>query len=129
MIVDTSILIAVLKQEPEARRFFETIVASVSKPKLSAGNYLEAQTVIAHGDYADAERLKALVTEMGATVMAVDVEQAELGGDAYRTFGKASTSKAKLNFGDCFAYALAKATGEPLLFKDDDFVHTDIAAA
>ena len=61
--------------------------------------------------------------------MALTLKQARLAREAYRDFGKGSGHLAKLNFGDCFAYALANATGEPLLFKGDDFIHTDIAPA
>jgi len=75
------------------------------------------------------ERFDEFFKEANISVEPVTLEQARLAREAYRDFGKGSGHPAKLNFGDCFAYALAKATGEPLLFKGDDFIHTDISSA
>ena len=70
-----------------------------------------------------------LIKEAGIMIEPVTAEQAHLARRAYRSYGRGSGSPARLNLGDCFAYALAKATGEPLLFKGDDFPHTDIEPA
>jgi ribonuclease VapC len=70
-----------------------------------------------------------LLADVEIDVVPFDADHARLARDAYTRFGKHPSSKAKLNFGDCMAYALAKATGEPLLFKGDDFTHTDLTPA
>jgi ribonuclease VapC len=68
--------------------------------------------------------------ETGAiTLEPVTIEQGRIAAEAHRRYGRGSGHPARLNFGDCFSYALAKATGEPLLFKGDDFGHTDVATA
>jgi ribonuclease VapC len=73
-------------------------------------------------------RFDELFKEASISVESVTLDQARIAREAYRDFGKGSGHLAKLNFGDCFAYALAKATGEPLLFEGDDFTHTDITS-
>lgn len=74
-------------------------------------------------------RFDELTKEAQISIESVTEAQAQAAREAYRDFGRGSGHPAKLNFGDCFAYALAKSTGEPLLFKGDDFVHTDVVAA
>src|ERR1700733_8624316 len=98
--------------------------------RISAANYLEAAAVIdASRDPVASRRFDELVDTADLQVEPVTHDQARIARDAYRDFGKGSGHKAGLNFGDCFAYALAKATGQPLLYKGNDFTHTDITPA
>jgi len=129
MIIDTSALIAILRDEPDARRFAEAIGAATEK-RISAATYVELAAVIDAGRDPVASRLvDALLDAAGIAIEPVTEAHARIAREAYRDFGKRSGHAAELNLGDCFAYALAKATGESLLFKGDDFSQTDIAAA
>lgn len=129
MIVDASALIAVLRDEPEAPAFAQAIAAARSR-RLSAVSYVETAAVIdGSGDPVASRRLDELLRAAEMSIEAVTAEQAQVARAAYRDFGKGSGHPARLNLGDCFAYALAKVTGEPLLFKGDDFQHTDLTAA
>jgi ribonuclease VapC len=126
VIVDTSALIAILRDEPEAPIFADAIGAAVCR--ISAASFLEAAAVIDSGrDPVASRRFDELLATAQITIEPVSEAQARIAREAYRDFGKGSGHPAQLNFGDCFAYALAKQTGEPLLFKGDDFHHTDIA--
>src|ERR1017187_7574781 len=129
MIIDTSALIAILRGESEAKDCAIAIeIAAVRR--LSAASFVETALVIdGSRDPIASRRFDDLVKEARIIVEPVTEAQARIAREAYRDFGKGSGHPAKLNFGDCFAYALAKATGEPLLFKGDDFVHTDIIPA
>lgn len=130
MIVDTSAIIAVLKEETEAPRFLRALTISTEPKRISAANYLEAGVVVdANRNPVLSRRLDDLVVQTEIEVEPVTREQAEIARAAYRDFGKGSGHPAELNFGDCFAYALAKSMGEPLLFKGDDFSRTDVAIA
>ena len=129
MIVDTSAIVAILRDEAGARDCALAIEKS-SVRRISAANFVEAALVIdGSRDPIASRRFDDFFKEARIAVEPVTLEQARLAREAYRDFGKESGHPAKLNFGDCFAYALAKATGEPLLFKGDDFIHTDIAPA
>ena len=129
MIVDASALIAILRNEPEALSCADAI-ENASARRISAANYVEAAAVIDESrDPIASRRFDDLLREAELVVEPVTEAQARLAREAYRDFGKGSGHPAQLNFGDCFAYALAKVTGEPLLFKGDDFTHTDIASA
>ena len=129
MIVDTSALIAILRDEPEARGFAVTI-ADADRRRMSAANYLETAIVIDGScDPIASRRFDDLLREAGITIEPVTEEQAKVAREAYRDFARGRGHAARLNFGDCFAYALAKTSGEPLLFKGDDFIHTGIDAA
>jgi ribonuclease VapC len=129
MIIDTSAIVAILRQEPEARRFAEAIEAAAVR-RISATTYVEIGAVIDGGRDPVASRLvDELLATAGIVIEAVTEAQARIAREAYRDFGKGSGHPAGLNFGDCFAYALAKATGEPLLFRGDDFSRTDVAVA
>jgi len=129
VIVDASALIAILFGEAEAARFATALQAD-PKPRISAANYLEAAIVIDGARRPIASRrFDDLMREAGIAVEPVTEAQARIAREAYRDFGKGSGHPAQLNFGDCFAYALAKATSEPLLFKGDDFAQTDVASA
>lgn len=129
MIIDASALIAILRDEPEARTFAKAI-AGTNIRRVSAVNYVEAAAVIdASRNPVASRRLDDLFREAELIIETVTEAQARIAREAYRDFGKGSGHPAGLNFGDCFAYALAKATGEPILFKGDDFTRTDLSPA
>lgn len=128
MIVDTSALLAILQAEPESRLFAEAIEA-VSRPTLSVVSFVEASMVLDTRHGAEGrDRLDRVIRESRMEIAPVDLEQAQIAREAFRDFGK-GRHPARLNFGDCFAYALARQRGEPLLFKGDDFARTDIRSA
>jgi len=129
VIIDTSALIAIFRAEDDASDMALAIERAQVR-KISAANYLETAVVIdASRDPIASRRFDELVDTAELRVEPVTHDQARIARDAYRDFGKGSGHKASLNFGDCFAYALAKSTGEPLLFKGNDFGHTDITPA
>lgn len=129
MIVDTSALVAILRAESDAATYAAALAGTTSA-RISAANYLETAVVIDGArDPVASRRVDDLLSVAGLVVEPVTAEHAVIARAAYRDFGRGSGHPARLNFGDCFAYALARATGEELLFKDDDFVHTDIRAA
>ena len=129
MIIDTSAVIAILRAEPDAATY-ATAIEQATVRRLSAANFVEAAAVIdGSRDPVASRKLDDLLAEAEISIEPVTAAQAHLARSAYRDFGKGSGHPARLNFGDCFAYALAKESGEPLLFKGDDFTHTDIAAA
>jgi ribonuclease VapC len=126
MIIDTSAIIAILRDEPEALSCAKAI-ADASSRRVSAVNFVEAAVVIdGSRNPIASRRFDDLLREAHVVVDPVTELQARIAREAYRDFGKGSGHGAGLNFGDCFAYALAKATGEPLLFKGDDFNRTDV---
>ncbi len=128
MVVDASALLAILQAEPEARRFAEVIEAA-SRPTLSVVSFVEASMVLdSRYGPAGRDRLDRLLRESRMELAPVDIEQAQIARDAFRDFGRGRHA-ARLNFGDCFSYALAKQRSEALLFKGADFVHTDIRPA
>ena len=126
MIVDSSALIAISRGEPESAICFRTLLDS-PLTRISAANWLEATIVVDGWRDPEASReLDALIERFKVTVEPVTIHQARIAREAYRRFGRGSGHPAKLNFGDCFAYALAKNLNEPLLFVGQDFVHTDV---
>lgn len=126
MIVDRSALIAILRLEDDGRLFEQAIERSPVN-RISAGTYLEVAIVIDRArDPLVSRRLDEFLAEGRFIIEPVTAWQARIARDAYRDFGKGSGHPAALNFGDCFAYALAREMNEPLLFKGDDFRHTDI---
>ncbi|GAA0426727.1 VapC ribonuclease [Acrocarpospora corrugata] len=131
MIIDSSAIIAVINGEPEATPFAYAIAVAVCR--ISAVNYIEAaiEAAIVADNRGEAMRnaFDTLVDEMGLIIEPVTPNQARIARWAYQTYGKGNNSKAKLNMGDCFAYALAKDLDQPLLFKGEDFPHTDITPA
>src|SRR5882757_387865 len=129
MIIDTSALIAILRAEPETQDCAVAIERNQIR-RVSAANFVETALVIdGSRDPIASRRFDDLVKEARIVVEPVTEAQARIAREAYRDFGKGSGHPAKLNLGDCFAYALAKTTGESLLFKGDDFIHTDIIPA
>ena len=128
MIVDTSALVAILYGEPEGARFTQ-MIHDADICRLSVANFVELSMVIESQLGPDAARqADAFLRRAGVVIEPVTVEQGQLARQAFLDYGKGRHSAA-LNFGDLFAYALAKATGEPLLFKGEDFARTDVAAA
>lgn len=129
MIVDTSAIVAILRDESDADRYMEAL-AGAAEPLISAATYLETAIVVdANRDPVLSGRLDDLLTIAPVEVAPVTRSQAEIARRAYRDFGKGSGHPRGLNFGDCFAYALSRATGKPLLYKGNDFAHTDVASA
>ena len=128
MIVDTSAIISILFDEDEADHFDEAIV-NAPHCQMSVVSFLETVMVLEgrRGDPAG-DQLDAYLEAAAIELAAVTVEQAQIARSAWRRFGKGN-HPAGLNFGDCFAYALAESTGESLLFKGRDFALTDIEAA
>jgi ribonuclease VapC len=126
VIIDTSALIAILRDEPEAAACARAIEAA-SRRLISAANFVEAAIVIdGSRDPVASRRFDDLVTEARLVIEPVTEAQARIAREAYRDFGRGSGHPARLNFGDCFAYALTRLTGDPLLFKGTDFTHTDV---
>jgi ribonuclease VapC len=129
MILDTSALIAVLRFEAEASEFAR-IIERAAQPRVSAVSYVEAGAVIdGSKDPIASRRFDELMEAAQIAIEPVTEAQARLARQAYRDFGKTSGHPAKLNFGECFSYALAKSKGEPLLFKGHDFSRTDVKSA
>lgn len=128
MILDTSVLVAILFQEPEAEDFARLILAA-DICRLSVANQLELAIVLERQARPDAARqAEAFLRAAAIVVEPVTLQQGALARQAYYDFGR-GRHRARLNFGDCFAYALAKAMDEPLLFKGREFVQTDVRVA
>lgn len=128
MVLDTSALVAMLFHEPERDAMLRALHAAPQRT-VSAGTLLEAGMVVEGRAGIDAGiALDAFLARIDAEIVAVDEQQSRLARNGWRRFGKGN-HPAGLNFGDCFAYALARATDAPLLFKGDDFARTDVLAA
>jgi ribonuclease VapC len=128
MILDTSAIVAVLFDEPDAAVYAEAIGAADSC-RISAANFVEIGIVVEAQTKGRGNRaLDAFLRRANVSIEPVTEEQAYLAREAYAEFGK-GRHRAGLNFGDCFAYALAKVTGEPLLYKGNDFKKTDVVTA
>jgi len=129
IVVDTSAIIAIILVEPEAERF-KSVVTLAAELAIAAPTLVETQIVAqARLERAGMELVRTVVAGSGIRVVPFDEAQANLAADAWRRYGRGSGSSARLNFGDCFSYALARTLEAPLLFKGDDFVHTDVAPA
>ena len=128
MIVDTSALVAILYGEPEGPDFIQSLLESNVR-RISVANLLELHMVVEGQLGPDAAReADRFLERADITVEPVTLEQGRIARQAFLDYGK-GRHKAGLNFGDCFAYALAKSTGEPLLFKGYDFARTDLPSA
>jgi len=128
MILDTSALVAVLFGEPEADAFTR-LIHDAERCLISAGSFLELSIVIERQAGPEAARqCDMFFRRAGIIIEPFTVEQAHIARQAFHDFGK-GRHRAGLNFGDCFAYALSKVTGEPLLYKGNDFRKTDVAGA
>ena len=125
MVIDTSALVALMCMEQEASRLARALEADPHR-LISAATWMETAIVIeARYGEAGGRELDLLSAKADLSIREVDQQQAEFAREAWRRYGK-GRHPAGLNFGDCFSYALAKASGEPLLFKGEDFSKTDI---
>jgi len=128
VILDTSALAAIFFGEPEGARFIE-MISQADRCRISAANFVEISMAIEGQIGPEAGRqCDVFFSRADIIIEPVTVEQAQLARQAFLDFGK-GRHPAGLNFGDCFAYALARSSGEPLLFKGEDFRKTDIRAA
>ena len=128
MVVDTSALLAVFFQEHDSQ-VFEARLLAEPQPKMSTGSLLESALVVeVRKGVAGVRELDALTARLNVAAVAVDSEQLIAAREGFRRFGR-GRHPAGLNFGDCFAYGLALALDEPLLFKGDDFSKTDVRSA
>ena len=129
IVVDTSALLAIIQKEPECVPFL-ALIRSAERVFVSAVTLFEASIVLhARRGLDGTNDLADLVDAMGIDIVSFDVTSAQASLDAFRTFGKGIHPKARLNLGDCAAYALAKGMNVPLLYKGNDFAATDITAA
>jgi len=125
MVLDTSAILAILQNEPERRKFNEAIEAAEIR-SLSAVSFVECSMILESRFGADGVRaLDLFISKAQISLVPVDAEQADLARRGFRVFGK-GRHPAGLNFGDCFSYALAQTSNEPLLFKGNDFNQTDL---
>ncbi|HUA91581.1 MAG TPA: type II toxin-antitoxin system VapC family toxin [Terracidiphilus sp.] len=129
MIVDSSAIIAILKQESDWRAISKALdTAEISR--ISAASYFESAIIVdSWKNPILSAQLDELIERFNIVIEPVTEEQARIARQAYRDYGRGSGYRADLNFGDCFSYALARAKREPILFKGDDFVHTDLRSA
>ncbi len=126
MIVDTSAIVAMLRNESDAAALTQAL-KSAARARLSAASYVELSVVIdGLGDPVLSGALDAVLSAYEIVLEPLTAEQAQIARSAYQRFGKGSGHPARLNMGDCFSYALARDLGEPLLFKGEDFKLTDI---
>jgi ribonuclease VapC len=126
--VDTSALVAIFFDEAEGD-LFSDLIREADEPCVSTATVAETLIVLDNRTRdGNGELLRNMLFELGLVIEAVTLTDAWIAGDAYRRFGK-GRHRARLNFGDCFSYALAKSLDLPLLFKGDDFRHTDIRPA
>lgn len=129
MVVDTSAIVAILRAEDEAEAF-AVALGTARGAVMGASTYLEAGLVmIKDKSPRGLERLNTLIDKADIEIVPTMPDEAIIGIAAHRKYGKGTGHPAKLNFGDCFSYALAKSRNLPLLFKGDDFIHTDIEPA
>jgi ribonuclease VapC len=129
MIVDTSALVAILLEEPDWLPLAEALSAAASA-KLSAASFVELVIVVdRRGTPVLSRKADEFLERLEIRIEPVTERQARIAREAYRDYGRGSGHPANLNFGDCFAYALARDLGEPLLYKGTDFSHTEIRSA
>jgi ribonuclease VapC len=129
MIVDSSAVVGILNGEPDAEALSDALVSARNR-RISAATLVELYVVVdGKRDPVRSARLEEFLQRSEVEIIDVTAEQAHIARTAYRDFGRGSGHPAHLNFGDCFSYALARATGESLLFKGDDFGHTDLTPA
>jgi ribonuclease VapC len=129
MIVDSSALVAILKEEAGWERYAETLNAAEA-PRISAAAYVELSIVIDRWkDPVLNSRVDELLARFNIQIEPFTTEQARIARQAYRDYGRGSGHAANLNYGDCFSYALARVMREPILFQGADFVHTDLRPA
>jgi ribonuclease VapC len=128
IVVDTSALMAILLREGDADRFLPVIHRAV-RPRISVASVVEAVLVVTGRKAADGSpQIRAFLLASGIAVEPVTVDQGWLAAEAFNRFGR-GRHPARLNFGDCLAYALARDLDLPLLYRGNDFAHTDITPA
>lgn len=127
MIVDSSALMAILLGEPGSEQMAQ--LAASADCRMSAATWLEVGIVADHRSSTHGERLNRLIDALGIELVPVTMQQAAVARAAYRRYGRGNHGRAALNFGDCFSYALSVTTGKPLLFRGNDFSHTDVVPA
>lgn len=126
MIVDSSAIAAILFGEAE-RETFVGALRRAGGAEMSAASYVEIAAVVdGRRDPALSRELDALLDQLRVSVVDLTTQQARIAREAYRDFGRGSGHRARLNLGDCYSYALATSRRDPLLFKGDDFIHTDV---
>jgi len=129
VILDSSAVVAIIRDEPGAEALLRA-VTDADSVSLSAATWVETCMVIdGRGDPVQSRLLDRLLHDQAVRTVDFTARQARIAREAFRDYGKGSGHPARLNLGDCFAYALAKDTGEPLLYKGDDFGHTDVRSA
>jgi ribonuclease VapC len=129
MIVDSSVLIAIVRREDDRETYVRKL-ATTDGLTISASTMLESRIVAQRSGFDEAESdVLALIDDNSIEVVPFSESQQKIAADAHRKYGRGSGHPARLNFGDCFAYALAKERGEPLLYKGKDFAQTDIESA
>ncbi len=129
IVIDSSALISIFLNEPE-RQMFIDVIGSNPERIMSAANLLEARIVLlSRAGERGIEVFDRFLQEANIVIVPVDAMTSDIAFRAFRQYGKGRGHPAQLNFGDCFAYALAKREGVPLLFKGRDFIHTDIESA
>jgi ribonuclease VapC len=126
VIVDSSALMALVNGEPEAERLAQRMAEATCR--MSVGTWIEVMIVADSRSASLGARLDEIITSLPIERVPLTERQADVARAAYRRYGKGSGSPARLNFGDCFAYALSVTAGEPLLFVGNDFAATDVAA-
>jgi ribonuclease VapC len=127
MIVDTSALFAIIFNEPDFRQFILKLLSAKGNLAMSVATQVEAHVVAQRSGVQGAEEeLERLIADYDIAIVPLSPMLGKIAIDAHRQYGRQSGSKAKLNYGDCFSYALAKERGEPLVYKGKDFAFTDI---
>lgn len=127
VIVDTSVLVALVRLEPDRDTFINAL-RNFRTVLVPASCYLEF-TIVGRSDPRERHWLNVFCSRDGIAIAPIDGDTARIAADAYSRFGRGSGSPARLNFGDCLSYAVARQMDAPLLFKGDDFRHIDVKAA
>lgn len=128
MIIDSSAVFALLYGEPHAERVLDVALTAPTL-RMSVATWVEAGAVALRRTATTPRQVDELLRELRVEFVPVDMDQARVARDAHRRFGPSSRSRARLNFGDWFSYALAVTSGDALLFVGDDFTHTDVQSA
>jgi ribonuclease VapC len=129
VIVDTSAIVAIVLQEAGAETLKDALVRSTNI-RISAATYVELCAVMNRRDRPEINRnVGRLLDVFGIEIEPFDANQARVAAQAYRDYGRGSGHPARLNLGDSYSYALAAVTGEPLLYRGEDFLHTDLRSA
>jgi len=129
MIIDSSALVAILLNEEDGKKLSAALDGE-EVVRMSVASYLETSIVIdKYRDAALSASFDDMIFDSRIVIEPVTAEHAKIARQAYRDYGKGSGHPANLNFGDCFSYALARDKREPIIFKGDDFIHTDLRPA